>query len=157
MNQHNLTAYTVKESIIGSAISAVVSALFVVIVFGQLEDVPTYGQSGLLIDALPQGLAVGFIVAFYTSFLTRVRLNKGQISGKNGTKSQLPLQPALRAMVIALYSAGAAIVFFAALLISMAIETMGFSQVLILKVTWGALLGAIVSYVSVRKALIDYA
>lgn len=157
MNQHNLTLYTVKESLIGSAICAVMSLLFVFLVFGQLDDIPTYGKAGLLIDALPQGLTIGFIAAFYTSYITRLRLNNGQIHGKVGRKSKLPLQPTLRALFLALYSTAASIVFFAVLFISMAIETMSFSQVLILKTSWGALLGAIVSYVAVHKALIDYA
>jgi len=150
--------YILKETAISSVINALFSVLFVFVVFGGQSSVSLQGASGLLFDSIPQGIAIGFMGAFFPSFLTRKRIATGALSlpTRASTSSFLPLMPVLRALLFAIAGALVSLAVFAVPTFVIGIATLTFLQVLLLKTLWGALLGAGVSYIALRAALHDY-
>ena len=103
-----LSAYITRETLIGGVINAFFSLIFVFIVFAGHATISMTGSDGLLIDSLPQGLAIGLLGSFFPSFLTRKRLSTGALPAcSHQSRSRLPLQPFLRALLFA--ALGAAI------------------------------------------------
>ena len=104
----SLSAYIFRETLIGGGINAFFSLIFVFIVFAGQATISMAGSDGLLIDSLPQGLAIGLLGSFFPSFLTRKRLSTGALPAcSHQSRSRLPLQPFLRALLFA--ALGAAI------------------------------------------------
>ncbi len=92
-----LNRYKTIETSIGAIINGAFSLLFASLIFGSLQSVPMLGENGLFIDSTPQGLAVGFMCAFFPSFLTRKRINSGQIGPIPEERLFLPKNAVLRA------------------------------------------------------------
>ena len=104
----SLSAYIFRETLIGGVINAFFSLIFVFIVFAGQATISMAGSDGLLIDSLPQGLAIGLLGSFFPSFLTRKRLSTGALPAcSHQSRSRQPLQPFLRALLFA--ALGAAI------------------------------------------------
>ena len=107
-HDQSLSAYIFRETLIGGGINAFFSLIFVFIVFAGQATISMAGSDGLLIDSLPQGLAIGLLGSFFPSFLTRKRLSTGALPAcSHQSRSRLPLQPFLRALLFA--ALGAAI------------------------------------------------
>ena len=107
-HDQSLSAYIFRETLIGGVINAFFSLIFVFIVFAGQATISMAGSDGLLIDSLPQGLAIGLLGSFFPSFLTRKRLSTGALPAcSHQSRSRQPLQPFLRALLFA--ALGAAI------------------------------------------------
>ena len=158
MSAAPLSKYKTIETTVGAVINGAFSLLFVFIVFGDMELVPMRGESGLFIDSIPQGLAIGFMGAFFPSFLTRKRIKSGQLKLDNASQghSFLPFNPVLRALVFATFGAVLSVSFFAILTFVANISSVAFTQAALLKTIWGICLGAIVAAITIRLALKDY-
>lgn len=157
MNSPTLQRYVRTETLIGAVINAIFSVLFVFLIFSGQSHIGMTGEGGLLIDSVPQGLAIGLMGAFFPSFLTRKRIKGGQVSIESSAQpaSKLPAHPFVRALLFALASGVVSLLLF--VLLSAAIGSVSFTQALILKTVWGGLLGGMVSYIALQFALRDYA
>lgn len=155
--ESSTAAYITRETLIGGTINALFSLLFVFIVFAGQPTVAMTGSSGLLIDSLPQGLAIGLLGSFFPSFLTRNRLRKGDIKTRTQQpRSPLPQQPFLRALLFALLGAALTALLFGLFYLVGEVEQLSFIVAAIVKVVWGGLLGAVVANTALRLALRDY-
>lgn len=159
MSDMTLNRYKSLETVVGAVINGLFSLFFVFLIFGGLDVVPMQGDSGLFIDSIPQGLAIGFMGAFFPSFLTRKRIRNGQlhINGQPGHTSWLPSHPVLRALVFAVFGAALSLSFFALLTFAANIEALAFSTAAVVKTIWGICLGGLVAAITIRLALNDYA
>lgn len=157
MNSPTLQRYVRKETLIGAVINALFSVLFVFLIFSGQSQIGITGEGGLLIDSIPQGLAIGLMGAFFPSFLTRKRIKSGQVDVDTNAQSasKLPTHPFMRALLFALAGGVISLLLFVSL--SALISSVSFTQALALKTVWGALLGGVVSYIALQFALRDYA
>lgn len=157
MNSPTLQSYVRTETLIGAVINALFSVLFVFLIFSGQSQIGMTGEGGLLIDSIPQGLAIGLMGAFFPSFLTRKRIKGGQVcvDASEHAASKLPAHPFVRALLFAVAGAIASLLLF--VLLSALIGSVSFTQALALKTVWGALLGGVVSYIALQFALRDYA
>ncbi|GGF76361.1 hypothetical protein [Alteromonas lipolytica] len=157
--QQPVSGYIKRETCIGLVINALFSLLFVWLIFGGQADVSLTGEQGLIIDSIPQGLAIGLLGSFFPSMLTRKRLAAGAIHPPANvrTPSALPQLPFLRALIFALISALVSLGLFTLLSVVSGLAAISFIQALVIKVFWGALLGGAVSNIALRFALRDYA
>ena len=153
MSDMTLNRYKSVETVVGAVINGLFSLFFVFLIFGGLDVVPMQGDSGLFIDSIPQGLAIGFMGAFFPSFLTRKRIRNGE----SGHTSWLPSHPVLRALVFAVFGAALSLSFFALLTFAVNIEALAFSTAAVVKTIWGICLGGLVAAITIRLALNDYA
>lgn len=157
MSTTTLSKYKTTETVVGALINGAFSLLFVFLIFGGAEAVPMLGEGGLFIDSIPQGLAIGFMGAFFPSFLTRKRIRDGQLQVPGQHKhSFLPVHPVARAVIFALLGALLTIGFFGLLTFGVNISSMAFSMAAVVKTLWGIFLGAIVAAITIRLALMDY-
>ena len=153
----SLSAYIFRETLIGGVINAFFSLIFVFIVFAGQATISMAGSDGLLIDSLPQGLAIGLLGSFFPSFLTRKRLSTGALPAcSHQSRSRLPLQPFLRALLFAVLGAALTVVLFYSLFLVGKVTHLSFLQAAFIKVIWGGLLGAAVAHTALRLALRDY-
>lgn len=67
-HDQSLSAYIFRETLIGGVINAFFSLIFVFIVFAGQATISMAGSDGLLIDSLPQGLAIGLLGSFFHRF-----------------------------------------------------------------------------------------
>ncbi|MDC8833054.1 hypothetical protein [Alteromonas gilva] len=111
-----------------AGINGLFSLFFVFLIFGGMADIPMQGSDGLFTDSIPQGLAIGFMGAFFSSFLTRKRICNGQltINEKTESASWLPVHPAIRALLFALLGAVVTLNFFALLTFGFSIDSRAF-------------------------------
>ena len=136
--------YVTIETLVGAIINGLFSVLFVFLIFSGQAHVSTAGEQGLLLDSLPQGFAIGFMGAFFPSFLTRKRIQAGNIqAAPTDSSSPLPVMPVLRALLFAVIAAILSVVIFTVL--SLLVSSLSFTVAAIIKTLWGVLLGGIVS------------
>lgn len=155
----SLGRYKCVETAIGAVINGLFSLLFVFLVFGGLDIIPMQGDSGLLLDSIPQGLAIGFMGTFFPSFLTRKRIRNGQlhVNVQAAHNTWLPVHPVIRALVFAIIGATLSLSFFAVLTFVLNIVTLAFVSTVVVKTLWGLCLGGLVTAITIRLALNDYA
>lgn len=156
-NTQTRRRYIVQETAISGVINGLFSLLFAWLVFGQATLNADTLATQLLLDAIPQGLAIGFMGAFFASFLTRKRLLANVIAGCVGETSHLPRHPVLRALVFSVLGALSTVLFFVVWLFLIKGSLPSTFLIIMTKVSWGALLGTLVAYSALRMALVDYA
>lgn len=141
--------YLAIETGIAAVINAVLSLIFVLLVFDGLDRVPALGDSGLAFDALPQSFMVALMSALVPAILTRKRLRARLIDGAS--------PPAIGAIVVrAVIVAVLAALVLTALqfaLLRIGPESYPFGPVLVAKMLYGAILGAAIARGVVRRML----
>ncbi len=128
--------YLVTETAIGATISAVLSIVFVLLMFGHLDRVVVAGAGGLIVDAVRQGAAIALMATLVPTLLTRRRLALGKVAPLTqagpGRASHLPVR------ALAMAAAGAAITTgLTAILPVVGIADLPFAVVLAGKTIWG--------------------
>ncbi len=141
--------YIATEAAIGASISAVLSILFVLLLFGGMAQVPV---RGLLVDALPQGFAIAVMATLVPTLLARRRLARGVVTPITQDPSARSRGLMPRAL-LAGSSAAAVGTLLTAILVPMGIATLPLSIVLIGKGAWGFMLGGFVAAAMTRVAL----
>jgi hypothetical protein len=144
--------YLATEVLIGAAINGVLSAAFVLLVFGGQSRV---AAADLVMDALPQSFMVALMSAVVPTLLTRKRVRGGVVPPLSPMISWLPRNVGVRAICTALVVTVVAGIVHWAVLGPMAGVAFPFASVLIAKVAYGAALGAAITAWSVRNALAD--
>lgn len=143
--------YLAIEALIGAAISAILSAAFVLLLFGGRSAIPVAGPTGLLVDAVPQGFAIALMATLVPTWLTRQRLERGVILPLASTRARPPMKVA-RAIAVGALGAGATVAL-TALLLATGRDAFAFASVFVGKTLWGFLLGGSVAAVMTHAAL----
>ncbi|MBJ6121995.1 hypothetical protein [Sphingomonas mollis] len=141
------------EMTVAAAISAVLSIVFVLLVFGAPAFVPMRGWNGLIVDAAPQSLMIALMSSLVPTWLTRRRRTAGAIAPLSAGRSW-PRPALVRSLCIAVPVAVVAVLAHA-ILLPLTGERWSFVAVLSFKAIYGALLGAVVARVAVTAALAD--
>lgn len=152
MNRHQWR-YLRQEAAIGAAITAVLSLVFTLLMFGRTAQVPVFGANGLIVDAIPQNFFGALMCVLVPTALTRKRLRAGKIAPAP-TRLRLPRSLFARALLIAAIAAVAGALLVLALLAG-GPSHWPFVPVLVAKIAYGALLGGIIGGLAVRTALAD--
>ena len=72
--------YRRTEMAVAGGISAVLSGVFVALLFGGQVEVPVVGWNGLIVDALPQTAMIALMSSLVPTLLTRRRTRRGSIA-----------------------------------------------------------------------------
>jgi hypothetical protein len=142
--------YVAIETAIAAVINAVLSLIFVFLIFGGRARVPAFGTDGVVLDAIPQTLMVSLMSIVVPGLLTAKRVRDGKVEGG----------PAPTAGAI--LSRGGIVAVLAALVLTalqFALLSLGppdypFGPVLAAKMLYGAVLGAVIARWGVRRILI---
>lgn len=145
--------YLRQEAAIGAAITAVLSLVFTLVMFGRAAQVPVFGAGGLIADAIPQNFFGALMCVVVPTIVTRRRLRLGQIAPA-AAAIRLPAALLPRALLVAAIAGGAG-TLLALFALAAGPSQWPFLPVLMAKTVYGALLGAVVGGVAVRVALAD--
>lgn len=141
--------YVAIEALIGAAISAVLSIVFVLLLFGGLDRVPTRALIG---DALAQGFFVGLMATLVPTLLTRRRLARGAVMPAAAPPTRWPSRLPPRALLAGIASALLGVALTALLPLA-GIVDLSLATVLVAKALWGFMVGGIVATMMTRIAL----
>ena len=147
------TAAYIRREILGSAvINGAFSALAFTLVFGGLEQVPLWGVGNWVFDFLLQGFMVALMATLVPGFLAKRKIKAGTLAA-DGPPSRLPAALFPRALVLAAISAVAGTSGIALLAFLSGANDLGASAALLIKIAFGAGLGAIVTPLGLRAEL----
>jgi hypothetical protein len=94
--------YIAIETIISILINVIISALFMLAVFGRSEHIDLWGLHGLALDFVPQTFMITLMSVLVPTALTRRRLRERRIVGYASTQSaRWPSSMWVRALLIA--------------------------------------------------------
>lgn len=145
-------AYVAREAAISSVINAAISAAFFLVVFGFGATVPVWGLGNFVLDLVPQT----FAVVFFASFVPSLLANRAISAGKIAAVSIAPAA-ALTVFKTAVVQATAAVIvgvaIWAAFLWLAGTQEITATTAFAIKVIYGALLGASVTFNRLRAML----
>lgn len=145
--------YVRTEMIVAAIINAVLSIVFLLIMFGGQQTIAVGGRGGLVVDAVPQTLMIVLMSVLVPTLLTRRRLAAGRIAPLTGTP-RWPRNVLLRGMLAATVAAAIAWILHAALM-PLTGANWAFQTALSFKTAYGAILGATVARFAITAALTD--
>jgi len=140
-DQHRSLVY--RETAVSVGINMALSGLFFLLIFGVADRIFV---RDLVIDFLPQGLAIGFMATLIPGLIVHRRLGHGAL---RSVGLRLFVRALLSALVAALLLGGAA----ALLLAMLTGETIAFLPALAIKLLFGAIAALLVTPGAVRAAL----
>ncbi len=138
---------------VAAVISAVLSGVFVALLFGGQAEVPVVGWNGLIVDALPQTAMIALMSSLVPTLLTRRRTRRGGVAPLL-TPSRWPAAIVLRIGAFVLLATMLAGGLHAALL-PLGPLAWPLSTVFAGKILYGAALGMAVAGLAVTAALRD--
>lgn len=145
--------YRRTEMAVAAAISAVLSGVFVALLFGGQAVVPVAGWNGLIVDALPQTAMIALMSSLVPTLLTRRRTRRGSIAPLS-TAGRWPVTIVLRigafVLVATMLAGGLHVV-----LLPLGPSAWPLSAVFAGKILYGAVLGMAVAGLAVTAALRD--
>jgi hypothetical protein len=145
-------AYVRKETAIGVAINAALSALFCVALFAGREAIPV---GDIVLDALPQSFMIALMATIVPTAITRKRLRTGTIAPLAGGGGPLPANLALRGLLVAAACALAGGLLHWLALPRLTPETWAFAPLLAYKIVYGGVLALLIGPFVLRWALAD--
>ena len=148
-------SYLLRETAISMGINAVLSAVFVFLIFRGKTKIGLWGAGGLAFDFVPQTFMVALMAALVPTLLTRKAARKGSVPAGPAFAARLPGNAFVRALLVAV-TVTAVGVPLAILVVD--VSSPGgllFSAVLVAKVIYGTSLACIVTPVAIRAALAD--
>jgi hypothetical protein len=143
--------YVRTEMIVATIINAILSIVFMLIVFGGQPIVAVGGRGGLIVDSIPQTAMIALMSMLVPSLLTRRRLKTGRIAPLP-EPSRWPRTVLVRSVLVATVAAAIAWVLHA-LLMPLVGPLWPFLPALLFKAVYGAILGAAISGYAVTAAL----
>ncbi|SES11408.1 hypothetical protein [Sphingobium sp. YR768] len=148
-----IATYIAREAIVSAVINAAIGALFFYGLFGGLNDVPVPGWGGYAFDFLPQSAAVTLMACLVPGLLARRALAAGRWRLPQNEVPALPylLRLAALSVAVGLMLGGGS----AALWIMSGIVSLGHASALVIKIVYGALLGALITSRVLRHLLRD--
>lgn len=144
--------YVAIEAMIGAMISAVLSIVFVLLMFGRLDRVPVMGGGGLIVDGVPQGFAIALMATLVPTMLTRRRLALQRVAPIIGDAPRRSVGFFVQLLAIAMMGAGLTVAM-TALLPVVGVDDVALMIVLAAKAVWGFVLGGVIAAIMTRAAL----
>lgn len=148
--------YILLETTISIFINIVISALFVLLVFGHSDHIDLWGLHGFAMDYLPQTFMISLMSVIVPTFLTRRRLRTGRMPQRESALTTwLPANMILRGLLLACIAAlilGAVAVWITA---SLWPETPDYTNLLLVKLAYGAVVASILTPIGLLAALSD--
>lgn len=137
-----------KEAAVSAVINALISTGFFFAFFSGISSIPIWGSAGYAFDFVPQSFAVSLMSALVPGLIARKKLTSGTVGG-----TAVPTVPGIFVRAIAWAIGGLVIgAGLAALVLKVSgIETIASAPALIVKIVYGAVLGAIVTYLFLDK------
>jgi hypothetical protein len=145
-------SYIHRETAIGVAINAALSALFAFVVFGGRALVPV---DEIVLDALPQSFMIALMATLVPTAITRRRLRAGSIAPLPALTSRLPGHLLLRGLLVAVVAALVGGALHWLLLPRLAPGAWPFLPLLAYKIVYGGALALLVGPIVLRRALAD--
>jgi hypothetical protein len=93
--------YILTETTVSMVINVLISALFMVIVFGRSTQIDLWGGHGLAIDFIPQTFMIAAMSILVPTLLTRQRMKRGLLTHSAGDPPRYLSRLTLRVIVIA--------------------------------------------------------
>jgi hypothetical protein len=145
-------AFIRRQAAVSSIINAAISLGLFILVFRLNRLVPVWGAGNYAFDFLPQSFAVTFFSSFFPMLLTSKAMLAGDVAASKAPPTLLAnlTGSILKGVAAAILLGGA----FALVLRFAGVELLGTYPALAVKVAYGAVLGAIVTRVSI-KGLLD--
>jgi hypothetical protein len=135
--------YLLTEAGIGAAINAILSLVFVLLVFGGRSAVPVTGSGGVVADAVPQSFMVALMSCLVPTLVARRRIARGIVTPRTAAAVR-PRHAVLRAIVVAV-----PVALTAWGVQSIVLPVFGrewsFAAVSVFKCFWGGALGACIA------------
>ncbi len=140
--------YLKKESLVSFVINSVLSLLFIYLVFYPVDSLPVWGVDGLLLDSMIQGFAIGLMASLVPILITSKRVAGGKLNGLTMRDNWLSRHCIIASLLFALLSALISLTINLGGFLLLDISSISFYSALILKVIFGGVLGALVTYKS---------
>ncbi len=131
---------------IAAVLNAVISALFVWLMFGGVERIPLWGMNGLAFDLVPTTFMITLATTIALTIATRAKFGSG------GARRGVPANPVLRALVFAPAATGLIVPPMVLVLALLWQEPWSYGQVMVFKVIYGVALGFLITPLIVRAA-----
>ena len=144
--------YVFVETAIGMLINTLISIGFVYLIFGGTAQIST---AALIPDAVPQSFMIALMSTIVPTLLTRKRMRAGVVASSDRQIPKLMKALPVRALLVALLAAIAGLASHAFLLGSFSPSEMTFGTALIFKASYGAILAAIVTPITLQLALAE--
>lgn len=138
-----------KQTLISIVITMAFSAGFFLVVFGRTDPIAVWAPDNLALDFLPQSGAASFMAALMPALQTRAAMAKGILPGTPPNVGSIVLR-AVTLAVLALALGGCVI----GLLTLIGIAVFPWATAFAIKVTYGALLGLIITPPAVHAVLL---
>lgn len=146
-------AYIRRETGVSMVINAVLTLAFFLLVFGRGgAAVPVWGVGAYVFDFVPQGFMIGLMGSLVPGALAGKARRAGKVAAL-GVASPWPANLILRSLLLALCGALAGVVLSGAALTLLGLAQLPWGTGLAAKLVWAGLLAAMVTPVSLRKAL----
>lgn len=151
-----ISVYITKETAISIIINTMLSVVFVFVSFHGMERIPLWGHGGLLRDAIPQSLAIAFMGSLIPAWIT---LRRSRITGLPVPATIRRVRPRNVVLRSVLTAAAAGIVGVSlwGILLTHLPTALQFSDVLVLKASYGAVEASVVTPIALLLALHDAA
>lgn len=153
MNQAQ-RAYLRTQLIVAAILNALLSALFVWLVFGGMERIELWGGTGLAADLVPTTFMITLMTTIGLTFATRATIRKGALEALPPVR-WLPANVFLRALLLALGATLLLVPLSAGILAAIWTSDWSYEAVLWFKIAFGVALGFLVTPIVVRGALGD--
>jgi hypothetical protein len=147
--------YILTETLISMAVNAAFSAGFAFLIFGRRADTGLWGLDGLALDFAPQTFMIAMMSVLVPTALTRRRIGSGALAAGGRAPSRLPGNLLVRALLVALAATVVLGGTATALLAAAWNGPLTFGAVLLLKISYGALVALAVTPPALRAALRD--
>ena len=140
-----------RETLVSALINGAISVAFFLAMFGRSGPVPVWGVGNYAFDFLPQSFAVGVMATLVPGLLCRRALMSG------GHRSMSAVPP-VGSIIARAFLHGAAAAVAGGALCSLALwltgaDTIANAPAFVLKVAYGAALGALVTWVTLKRML----
>jgi len=143
-----------KQLAISAVLNAAICALFVWLMFGNLDAVPLWGLSGLAVDLIPTTFMITLMTGVALTLASRSAVRSGKLAGLQW-RARMPRNALLRGLLLAAIAVSLLVPFSIALLSSVWTLDWSFRTVMLFKVVYGVVLGSLVTPLVVLAALGD--
>lgn len=139
---------------ISAVLNALISALFVWIVFRGQDRIGLWGGKGLAADLVPTTFMITLMSAIALTIATRSAVRSGKVEARTGAW-RLPRNPALRGLTLAFAATLILVPLSVAALAFLWESDWSYRTVMAFKIGYGVVLGTIVTPIIVYAALGD--
>ena len=147
------TRYIATETTFSIVINVVISALFMVLVFGRSNGIELWGGHGLAVDFIPQTFMITAMSVLVPTLLTRQRIKRGVLVRSPGERPRLLGNLALRVVAIAIVMTVALGAIAVLILNALWTRPLGFWEAFPMKLLYGAVVALIATPIGLYIAL----